>query len=80
MMCPSRGSVLLEISDFLSHALPPLAAGINIVHLHPFSLHFLFVSELPPLAEFTKVVLWVNNIFYPYLQTTMSETHFTGEL
>lgn len=60
---PRRGSVLLEISDFLLHAWPPLAAGRNIVLLHPFSLHFLFVSELPPLAEFTKVY----SISYPYL-------------
>jgi len=40
--CPRRGNVLLEISDFLSQAWPPLATGRNIVHLHPFSLHFLF--------------------------------------
>lgn len=49
--CPSRGSVLLEISDFLLHAWAPLAAGGNIVLLHPFSLHFFFLLQNCPFIK-----------------------------
>lgn len=45
-MSPDRGSVLLGISDFLLRAWYLLAAGRNLVKLHPVSLNFLFVSEL----------------------------------